>query len=171
MVTQHWEHIKCLWTAYFKMVKMVSFMLCEFYSKNLNKGGTWVAQSVKRWTLAQVMILWFMDWSPTSGSMPGACFQFCVSLSLPLPHSCSVSLCLSKMNKHFKKFKNKLATISGCLHGSVGWASDFCLGHDLRFVSSSPTSSGSLLYVQSPLWILCLPLSLLLPNSLALSQK
>ena len=28
------------------------------------------------------------------GSEPGACFRFCVSLSLPLPRSCSVSLCL-----------------------------------------------------------------------------
>ena len=27
-------------------------------------------------------------------SEPGACFRFCVSLSLPLPRSCSVSLCL-----------------------------------------------------------------------------
>ena len=27
-------------------------------------------------------------------SEPGACFGFCVSLSLTLPHSCSVSLCL-----------------------------------------------------------------------------
>ena len=27
------------------------------------------------------------------GSEPGACFRFCVSLSLPLPRSCSVSLC------------------------------------------------------------------------------
>ena len=30
---------------------------------------------------------------------PGACFGFCVSLSLTLPRSCSVSLCL-KINKH-----------------------------------------------------------------------
>ena len=27
-------------------------------------------------------------------SEPGACFRFCVSLSLTLPRSCSVSLCL-----------------------------------------------------------------------------
>ena len=35
---------------------------------------------------------------------PGACFGFCVSLSLPLLHSCSLSLSLSlslsKINKH-----------------------------------------------------------------------
>ena len=27
------------------------------------------------------------------GSEPGACFRLCLPLSLPLPHSCSVSLC------------------------------------------------------------------------------
>ena len=36
-------------------------------------------------------------------SEPGACFRFCVCLSLPdspFPHSCSVCLSLSKINKH-----------------------------------------------------------------------
>ena len=37
-------------------------------------------------------------------SEPGACFGFCVSLSLPLPHSCLCSLSLSKINKHLKQF-------------------------------------------------------------------
>ena len=32
-------------------------------------GGTWVAQLVKHLTSAQVMILWFMSSSPTSGSV------------------------------------------------------------------------------------------------------
>ena len=33
-------------------------------------------------------------------SGPGACFGFCVFLSVPLPCSRSVSLCLSKINKY-----------------------------------------------------------------------
>ena len=32
-------------------------------------------------------------------SEPGACFRFCLPLSLPLPNLCSVSLCLSKINE------------------------------------------------------------------------
>ena len=61
-------------------------------------GGAWVAQAVGRPTLAQVIILQFMSSSPTSGSVLTAQslepFRFCVSLSLTLPRSCSVSLCL-----------------------------------------------------------------------------
>ena len=34
--------------------------------------GAWVAQSVKRPTLAQVMISWFMSLSPVSGSVLAA---------------------------------------------------------------------------------------------------
>ena len=58
--------------------------------------GAWVAQSVGRLTSAQVMISRFVSSSPASGSAdssePGACFGFCVSLSLPLSHSCSLSV-------------------------------------------------------------------------------
>ena len=67
--------------------------------------GTWVAQSVKCWISAQVMISQFMSSSPTSGSvltvwsLPGILL---LPLSLPLPHSCSCCLSLSlKINKHF----------------------------------------------------------------------
>ena len=48
--------------------------------------GTWVAQSVE--CRAQVMISQFVGSSPASGSVltacsePGACFGFCVSVSL-----------------------------------------------------------------------------------------
>ena len=60
--------------------------------------GTWVAQSVKHPTSAQVMISRLGGLSPASGSVltaqePGACFRFCLPLSLPLP--CSRSVCLS----------------------------------------------------------------------------
>ena len=63
--------------------------------KILGVRGAWVAQSVKRLTSAQVMILRFMGLSSDS-SEPEACFRFCVSLSLTLPRSHSVSL--SKIN-------------------------------------------------------------------------
>ena len=60
--------------------------------------GTWVAQSVERLTLAQVMISQLMNSSPMSGSAdssePGACFRLRVSLSAPPPLGHS----LSKMN-------------------------------------------------------------------------
>ena len=62
-------------------------------------GGAWVAQLVKHPTSAQVMISLLMSLSPTLGSLcadssePGACFGFCVSLSLcPCPaHTLSLS--------------------------------------------------------------------------------
>ena len=67
--------------------------------------GAWMAQLVKRPTLAQVMILWFVSSSPTSGSVltaqssePDACFGFCVSLSLcPSP---AHALSLKNKQKH-----------------------------------------------------------------------
>ena len=66
-----------------------------------NSLGAWMAQLDKRPTSAQVMIFAVCEFKPHVGlcadsSEPGACFGFCVflSLSLPLPHSCSV--CLSQ---------------------------------------------------------------------------
>ena len=35
----------------------------------MQKRGAWVAQSVKPPTSAQVMISWFVGWSPASGSV------------------------------------------------------------------------------------------------------
>ena len=66
--------------------------------------GAWVAQSVERPTSARVMISRFVSSSPVSGSglMAWSLLPIlCLPLSLPLPHSCSVSLCLK--NKHLKK--------------------------------------------------------------------
>ena len=80
--------------------------------------GAWMAQSVKRLTLAQVMISQIMGSSPASGSvltaqsLDPALDSVSPSLSaLPL---LVLSLCL----KHFEKFnlKNK----QGHLGGSVG---------------------------------------------------
>ena len=70
--------------------------------------GTCVAQSVKPPTSAQGMISRFVGSSPTSGSVltgsePGAHFGFCVSPSLSLPRSHSVSV--SQIN--IKKIKRK----------------------------------------------------------------
>ena len=76
--------------------------------------GAWVAQSVKPLTSAPVMISQLVSSSPALGSgltarssEPGACFDFCVSLSLstpPLPQLCALSLALSLSlkNKHLK---------------------------------------------------------------------
>ena len=66
--------------------------------------GAWAAQSVGRQILAQVMISWAVSSSPTSGSVQSAWSLeplriLCFLLSLPFPHSTSVSLCLSKINK------------------------------------------------------------------------
>ena len=69
--------------------------------------GTWVAQSVKRLTSAQVMISLSVSLSPASGSVLTARSLEpaldSVSISLPLPSSCSVSLCLKNKIKTLKK--------------------------------------------------------------------
>ena len=70
--------------------------------------ATWVAQSVKHPTLAQVIISWLVGSSPALGSvltdrsLESASDSVSPSLSLPLPysHSASLSLSLSKVNKH-----------------------------------------------------------------------
>ena len=71
---------------------------------NITWRGTWVAQSVKHLTSAQVMISQSVSSSPTSGSVLTAQSlepaSDSVSSSLPLPHLHSVSLSLSLKNKH-----------------------------------------------------------------------
>ena len=63
--------------------------------------GTWVAQSVKRPTSAQVMISLFMSLSPASGSvltaqsLEAALDSVSPSLSVPPPLTLSVSVSLS----------------------------------------------------------------------------
>ena len=59
-------------------------------------GGAWVAQLVEHHTSAQVMILWFMSSSPTSGWLLSV-----QSTSDPLSPSFSVlPSTLSKISKH-----------------------------------------------------------------------
>ena len=65
--------------------------------------GAWVAQSVGRPTSAQVMVLWLWSLRPAvrlcaGSSEPGACYGFCVSLSLCFNPSYTVCLSLSKIN-------------------------------------------------------------------------
>ena len=65
-------------------------------------GGTWVAQSVECWTLAQVMISQFLSSSPTSASLLAAwrLLQIiCPPLFLPLPCSHTLSLKTNKQKK------------------------------------------------------------------------
>ena len=66
-------------------------------TREINDRGAWGAQSVKRPTSAQVMISWLVSSSPASGSVLTAQSLEPASgsvspPSLPLPHSCSVSL-------------------------------------------------------------------------------
>ena len=66
--------------------------------------GAWVAQSVKRPTSAQVTILRVREFEPRVGlcadsSDPGACFGFCVSLSLCPSPARALSLSLSVSQK------------------------------------------------------------------------
>ena len=71
-------------------------------------GGAWVAQSVKHWTLAQVMISWFTSSSPvqgsvlTGGSLEPASDSVSPSLSLCPSPACALSVSLSLKNKQTK---------------------------------------------------------------------
>ena len=77
--------------------------------------GAWVAQSVKRSTSARSrsrgrgfeprVRLW------ADGSEPGACFRFCVSLSLCPSPVHALSLSVPKINKRWKKIKKKFDEI------------------------------------------------------------
>ena len=64
--------------------------------------GAWVAQSVERLTSAQITISQFLSLRPmlgsvlTARSLEPALDSVSPSLSLPLPHSCSVTLSLSQ---------------------------------------------------------------------------
>ena len=82
------------------------------------RGGTWVAQSVKRLTSAQVMILQFVSSSPASGPLLAvlSLFQILCAPSLsapPLPsrvharvHTHTHTHTLSLKNKHKERKKD-----------------------------------------------------------------
>ena len=69
--------------------------------------GTWVVQSVKRLTSAQVMILWPVSWSPGSGSVLTAQSlepaSDSVSPSLSVPPLLMLYLSLSLKHKYTLK--------------------------------------------------------------------
>ena len=78
--------------------------LLKLTFKKLVERGAWVAQSVKRLTSAQVMILRFVSSSPTSGSVLTARSleppSDSVSPSLSAPPLLTLCLSLSQINKH-----------------------------------------------------------------------
>ena len=70
--------------------------------------------SVRLWDFGSGHDLTAREFEPRVGlcadrSEPGACFRFCVP-PLCLPHSCSVSLCLSKINVKKNFFKDEITT-------------------------------------------------------------
>ena len=78
---------------------------CLGHNLNINQSwGAWVVQLVERWTLAHVMISWFLGLSPASSSVfiaqsqEPASDSLSPSLSAPPP----LTLCVSKINKHLK---------------------------------------------------------------------
>ena len=75
--------------------------------------GAWVARSVGHLTAAQITIWRFVGSSPALGSVLTAqSLEPASDSGLPLPYSCSVSLCFSIINKHFTKLtKKKMAEI------------------------------------------------------------
>ena len=92
-------------------------MLCPSLPKINKRWGAWVAQSVEHPTSAQVMLSWsHKGFEPRIGLCadswePGACFGFCVSLSLcPSPH-------LSKTN--IKNTPSKTVNFMLCEFASV----------------------------------------------------
>ena len=91
-----------------------------------------MAQSVKHLTLAQDMISWFVGSSPALGSavavrsLPGILslsHTHSLTCSLPLPHSCAVSLKNKLKKNKDKNLKKK----------------DFCKDHTLMLVSKMET--------------------------------
>ena len=81
---------------------VTGFTDMDLYKKE-GTWGTWVAQSVERLTLAQVMILWSVSSSPTLGSVQTAQSlepaSDSVSPSLPAPPLLTLFLSFSPQNK------------------------------------------------------------------------
>ena len=79
-------------------------------SKKRKTRGAWMAQSVRRPTSAQVMVLRFMSLSPVSGSVLTAQSLEpdldSVSLSFSASTLHALCICLSKVNKHQNFFKS-----------------------------------------------------------------
>ena len=81
-------------------------------------GGTWVAQSVERQTLAQVMITWFLSSSTMSGSVLTA-----RSLEPTLDSlSPSLSLCPSPLKKQINIKKKECPSLDNKVHSHASWS-------------------------------------------------
>ena len=87
-------------------------------SSKIKSWGAWVAQSVERPTLAQVVISQSLSSSPALGSvrtaqsLEPALGSVSPSLSLALPSFYSVSVSLSQINKNiFKKLKKTVEKV------------------------------------------------------------
>ena len=96
--------IKFVWYSKCFIVISTIFTRSRFYLKKTLSWDAWVAQSVKRLILAQVMISLFPSSSTASGSVPRAqnleSVSDSVSPSVSAPPPLSFSLSLSKINKH-----------------------------------------------------------------------
>ena len=83
----------------------------QTFSKRMKLGGAWVAQSVERLTLAQVMSSWFVSSSTASGSVltvQSPLWVLCpLSLCSPPPLTHILSLSLSKMHKCYKRRRRR----------------------------------------------------------------
>ena len=55
--------------VYLYCIYFYSLIVSILHKKRLRHRGAWVAQSAEPPTLAQVMISWFVSWSPASGSV------------------------------------------------------------------------------------------------------
>ena len=90
--------MKNLWSAVdkTKRIRKQAADWEKLFAKDTYDRGAWVAQLVKRPTLAQVMISQFVGWSPASDSADsselGVYFRVCVSLSLCPSPACPLSL-------------------------------------------------------------------------------
>ena len=102
--------------------------------------GAWVAQSVERPTSARSRSRGpgvraprqALGWWPE----PGACFRFCVSLSLCPSPVHALSLSVPKINKHWKKFKKK-----------------YCISKVIKYISDNECVEWNLFWIVSFYWI------------------
>ena len=83
-----------------------------------------MAQSVKRQTLAQVTISWFMSSSPTSGSLLSALQTLCPSVSND-PH------CLQSLKKQNQKHQNTKISVSQFPSQQPGTTRDMFLANEM----------------------------------------
>ena len=108
--------------------------------RNRASRGSWVAQSVKRQTSAQVMSMPFVNLSPASGgfcsdsSEPGACFRFCVSLSLSKIKKLKGGHSQKAKQNNNTKTTLKTPELSTCVKSGVGALESEGLASDLSLL-------------------------------------